>query len=392
MTARRIAIVSFRGVFYALGGLLLLLAVLTLTTARHGDRALYPPAPDAPQVTVYVEYNWLHANIVLPTDMLMQHSAVAAEAIESMDMAGAPWMSMGWGDQWYYRERGKTPRRYRDFARSMLRPRNPSVILIDPVSEAPTPETTGRHVVRLTLGEPGFARLAERLDSSFLLQDGAPVVRGRGRPPGSWFFASQEGADLLQVCNHWIGRLLNAAGVPVTPVTDSVTYGLAGSLQWRAGAQQVPGDPDAHVPQPETPPAHSGTYDATSPAAREISPGAAFETYRIAFRDTYIYDTAPIRLSEAGAPAGSGEASFAALMEVAPESLVEIRRVVSAEGTGPGERLCGEAPAQFIVTGFRELPDETYEIALAAFRGETPPGDGPLGDDAVCGVYQYSQR
>lgn len=384
MPIRRLAILSLRGAFYALGGLILLLALLTFITARPADRALYPPAAEAEAVTVYVKYSWLHANIVLPTARLQQHSGAAIAAMASADMPREAWTAFGWGDLWYYRERGKTGRRYRDFARSMLRPDNPSVIFIEPLAEAPTPENTGRDVLRLELSEEGFARLAARLDSSFLLEDGAPVIRGRGRSRESWFFASHEGSDITQVCNHWIGHLLSAAGVPVTPVTDSVTDALSLSLQWRAGARKVPGDPSAYQPLPETPPAHSGLYDALSPSAREVSATARFETYAIELGAAYIYDTAPLRLREAGA-------GFAALMDVPPESLIEIRRVTDARRAGEGLHLCGEAPARFLITGFREPEDAPYEIVLAAYSSEDAPG-ADLPEAALCGVYHYRQR
>lgn len=384
MLIGRLAILSLRGVFYAFGALLLALALLTVITARPADRSLYPPAAAAETVTVYVKYSWLHANIVLPTDRLQQHSGTTIEAMTSAQMPLEAWTALGWGDLWYYRERGKTSRRYRDFARSMLHPDNPAVIFIEPLAEAPTPETTGRDVIRLELSEEGFARLAARLDSSFLLEDGAPVIRGRGRGRESWFFASHEGSDLTQVCNHWIGHLLSAAGVPVTPVTDSVTDALSLSLQWRAGARKVPGDPSAYQPLPETPPAHSGLYDALSPSARAVSATARFETYTIELGPAYTYETAPLRLREAGP-------DLAALMGVPPESLIEIRRVTAARRAGEGLRLCGETPARFLITGFREKEDTPYELVLAAYRGEDAPG-ADLPEGALCGVYHYRQR
>lgn len=393
MPLRRIALRTLKVLFWALAGLLALLAVLTLVTARPADKSLYPPAAEAPKVTVYVKYSWLHANIALPTGALLEHAPNTALAMQSVEMEAAPWTAIGWGDLWYYRERGKTQRRLHDFARSMLRPDNPSVIFIEPLAEAPTPETTGRDVVRLELSEAGFRQLARRLDISFLMEEDRPVLRGRGRAPGSWFFASHEGSDITQVCNHWIGHLLNAAGVPVTPVTDTMTFGMDRSLRWRAGAERVPGDRASHIPPAETPPAHSGVYDAASPSAQAISPHVRFETYSLRFGSAYSYETAPLMLAEARDIAGTeAETSLAALMEVAPESLIELREVTSAMPSGAGEMLCGEAPARYLVTGFREAPGQPFEIVLAAFRGEAPPSSAPLPPDALCSVYHYRQR
>lgn len=382
---------TLKGIAYTLGGAGLMLVVLTLFTAGHGDRSLYPPPPDEPQVTVYVKYSAMHANLVVPTEELWRHAEATALAMQSVEMTQEPWTVLGWGDLWYYRERGKTQRRLRDFARSMLRPNNPSVVFISPSPAPPTPENSGRQVVRLALSPAGFEKLVARLDSSFLLEADAPVIRGRGREPGSWFFASHEGSDLTHVCNHWIGHLLDAAGVPVTPVTDTLSHSLGWSLRWRAGAEVIAGNPDDHVRPPETPPAHSGRYDAQSPPAQAISTSVTFETYRISFGDSYLYDTAPVRLAQAREPSGAGQENFAALMDVPSDSLIEIRRVISVLGAEAGAALCEDSPAEFIVTGFRERPDDTFEIVLAAFAGAHPPGaDSDRAN--LCGVYDYRQR
>jgi hypothetical protein len=36
------------------------------------------------------------------------------------------------------------------------------------------------------------------------------------------------------VCNHWIAGLLDAAGVPTSPVLATLPYGLILDLRWRS--------------------------------------------------------------------------------------------------------------------------------------------------------------
>jgi hypothetical protein len=43
------------------------------------------------------------------------------------------------------------------------------------------------------------------------------------------------------VCNHWIGDLLGAAGLPTNPVLSTLPRGLMLNLRWQAGLQAVRG-------------------------------------------------------------------------------------------------------------------------------------------------------
>jgi len=64
---------------------------------------------------------------------------------------------------------------------------------------------------------------------------GAPTMSPIHRDPGEAFFASRERFSLLHLCNHWTAELLNAAGLPVTPVLDTLPAGLGVDLRLRAG-------------------------------------------------------------------------------------------------------------------------------------------------------------
>ncbi len=351
------------------------LAMAAAATARKGDPALYPPVEEESAIEVFVVRNWLHANLAVPVSAL-RADGHAAQAVAALPSEGE-YVLLGWGDARHYRERGKTLLRMLDLWRSFLAPNNPSVIHIQPLSDRPTPQTTGKPVLRLALSRAGFERLNERLDRSFALQAGRPVMAGRGRDPAALFFRSVETGDLLRVCNHWVANLLDAAGVPTTPVTDTMTAGLAWSLERRAYAEPVEGE----LGEPadfgrETPPAYSGRFVPTNAAAARTG-DVHFDGYRIRFETGPRWTTAPVALVAAETAQAPGR-SWASLLGVEADGLVETRRV-TAGGEGP----CA-APVRSLGVGFRPNGGRRYEIVLAAFATEAPAGE-------PCAVMRYRQ-
>lgn len=360
---------------------LLAAAAFVAAAARPADPALFPPKPGERTVTVYVLRNWMHARLVVPTAQL-EDSPVMAAALARVPKE--PWTAVSFGDARFYRERGMTPRRAVDFLRSMLRPRNPAAVLVDPMPQRPSPETLGRNVTQLTLSERGFERLRARLDASFQLEAGRPIVVGRGRSPDSLFFKSAKRADLTQQCNHWIAGLLNAAGAPVNLVVATLTRGLAWDLQRRAGATPVPGElkPADGL---ETPPVYSGTFKPLMRRVDERTGAVTFEAFDVRFGRGQRLVTQPERLAFAGERRPGGE-TYAGLLQVPKDSLVEIRRVEresSAPDGAPG--LCGDRPTERLVLGFWTRPDAPYEISMAAFTG------APASQASLCGVFHYVQ-
>ncbi|MBC6982755.1 DUF2459 domain-containing protein [Caulobacter sp. 17J80-11] len=210
---------------------LLLLALLSYR--RPGDPQLYPVAPGQPAVVVYVVDNGMHTNLALPTEALKAHGGPSAQALARLKPS--PWVLVGWGDARFYVESGMSPARALDALRALFAPGNRSVVMLGPLHASPDKlYSTG--VVKLRVSPEGFERLAERLDRSFALRDGAP----QGGPVRGWgdahFFESVETFSYLHLCNHWIAELLNAAGLPVRPGISTVPAGLVHDLKTRAGA------------------------------------------------------------------------------------------------------------------------------------------------------------
>jgi hypothetical protein len=45
---------------------------------------------------------------------------------------------------------------------------------------------------------------------------------------------------VLNVCNHWVARLLSIAGIPTAPVLATLPQGLLLDLQWRSKLPLLP--------------------------------------------------------------------------------------------------------------------------------------------------------
>jgi hypothetical protein len=92
------------------------------------------------------------------------------------------------------------------------------------------------------LSESGFLKLLERLDETFARAEASdlPVELGPGLYGASLFFRANGAFHLFRVCNHWVADLLNAAGLPATPVLATLPAGLFFDLKWRAGVAPLP--------------------------------------------------------------------------------------------------------------------------------------------------------
>ncbi len=91
----------------------------------------------------------------------------------------------------------------------------------------------------LQLSQAGFRRLAAALGRAVTMRDRHPVVLGPGLYGPSLFYAAEGRFSLLAVCNHWSAGLLNAAGVPVTPLLDTLPRGLVVDLACARGRSRA---------------------------------------------------------------------------------------------------------------------------------------------------------
>lgn len=193
---------------------------------RAGDPELYPARPGQPAVTLYLVNNGYHTNLAIPRARLEGRSGPSALAIQALP--DEPWVMAGFGDAAFYRERGASLRRFASALRAMFAPNNPALINLESLDGAPPELFEAQRIAPVRLSEPGFQKLLVELDEAFKLKDGRPIDAGPGieRPGDSRFFEASLAFSITRICNHWIGELLNEAGVPIRPVAATHPNGL----------------------------------------------------------------------------------------------------------------------------------------------------------------------
>jgi uncharacterized protein (TIGR02117 family) len=233
-----------RRVGLSLGIAALLFALATIATARSGDRSLWPPAPGVPRTEVFVVGHGYHAGIVVPRAALAEQASrrgLSALGYLATRFADFDRLEIGWGDERFYREVPTAQSLTVALAmRALFRPGNPSVLHVVGVKDDPRAMFANSDVMRVDVGEPGFARVADMLDATFARGQGrfVPEELGPGLYGTSLFFRATGTFHLFHVCNHWIADLLDAAGVPTAPVLATLPAGLLLDLKWRSSLLQ----------------------------------------------------------------------------------------------------------------------------------------------------------
>src|SRR5262249_19997393 len=160
-----------RRLAWGVAALLAVLIGLTVVTARFGDRSLYPPAPGAPHVEVFVVSHGYHAGIVLPRAPLADaasRSGNAALTAVAARLAAYGWLEVGWGDEGFYPSVPTVASLTIPMAmRALFRPGNPSVLHVVGLSAPARASFPHADLMRLELSERGFFALLARLDATF---------------------------------------------------------------------------------------------------------------------------------------------------------------------------------------------------------------------------------
>ena len=119
--------------------------------------------------------------------------------------------------------------------RALFQPGNASVLHVVGLDRLPDNSLPGLRTVRVRLSERGFESLVSRLSESVATENDLPVELGMGLYGPSLFYRAKGEFNIFHVCNHWVAGLLDAAGVPTTPVLDTLPLGLVLDLGWRDG-------------------------------------------------------------------------------------------------------------------------------------------------------------
>lgn len=234
-----------RRLAWLIGLCVLAVAVAAIATARPGDRSLYPAPPGGTVVEVFVVSNGYHSGIALPraaVSAVAGRDARAALTMIATRFAAYTWLEFGFGEEAFYRSVPSVDAIDLGLAlRALFKPHNASVVHVTGFMAPPPTAFAQARMVRIELGEAGFARLAQRLDAGFApMRSGLPAEElGPGLYGSSLFFRARASFHLFNVCNHWVAGLLDAAGVPTTPVLDTLTQGLFADLRWRSGLEPV---------------------------------------------------------------------------------------------------------------------------------------------------------
>jgi len=224
----------------------LLFAALTIATARWGDSSLWPPAPGAPITEIYIVNHGYHAGIAVPRAALAEQASrqgLSALGYVATRFADFDWLEIGWGDEGFYRYVPTVESLTVALAlRALFRLGNPSVLHVVGVNNDPRAMFANSELVPIGLSDAGFARVAALLDSTFARSNGSlmPQDHGPGLYGTSLFFRANGAFHLFNVCNHWIARVLDAAGIPTAPVLATLPFGLLLDLRWRSGLVPLP--------------------------------------------------------------------------------------------------------------------------------------------------------
>jgi uncharacterized protein (TIGR02117 family) len=236
-----------RFIGYGLIAILVALGLLALITARASDPALWPPKPGAPQIEIFVVSHGYHAGLAFATAQLAQaaqRDGHAALSVVAEQFGSYPFIELGWGEEEFYASVPTVAQMSFALAvRALFRPNNPSVLHVVGLPDHPRKVFRSAEMVRVTVSEQGLARMLKAVDGTFLRggEPPAPQSLGRGLYGPSLFYRAGGAFHIFNVCNHWVAGMLSAAGLPVTPVLDTVPAGLLLDLKWRARLERMPG-------------------------------------------------------------------------------------------------------------------------------------------------------
>ena len=173
-----------------------------------------------------------------------QRSGDTALILLAERFGGYPFIEIGWGEQDFY---ASVPTAA-DLSigltlKALFTPDNKSVVHVVGLPDTPRKVFTSADIVAVSLSDAGFARMLSALNASVVLGGDPPALQtlGRGLYGPSLFFRANGAFHMFKVCNHWVADMLAAAGLPVTPVLDTVPSGLLLDLKWRAGLDRLPG-------------------------------------------------------------------------------------------------------------------------------------------------------
>jgi uncharacterized protein (TIGR02117 family) len=214
-------------------------ALATVLTRQAGDPALYPVKPGEPSVEIAVVSHGYHTGLVLPRAVLLAEASrqgFSALIFVATRFSAYPFLEIGWGEEEFYRQVPAPGSLGVGMAlRALLRPGNRSVLHLVGLEDEPRRMFPDSEVLGVRLTEAGFRRMLQEVDRTFALDGRLPQEMGQGLYGPSLFFRANGSFSLLNLCNHWTGRMLAAGGLSGWPVLATLAPGLMGTVR-----RQVP--------------------------------------------------------------------------------------------------------------------------------------------------------
>jgi uncharacterized protein (TIGR02117 family) len=159
--------------------------------------------------TVFIVHDSWHAAVVLRKD-----DFAAALLPELADFPNARFVEFSWGDKDYFPD----PDSGFSMALKAAFWSGGSVLHLVGSSDEPKTFYPKAEIVELRMSAVAFDRLLRFLSGSFLRPDSQSRAPARaGLYSYSRFYPSSGKFSLLNTCNTWVARALEAAGVPVSP-------------------------------------------------------------------------------------------------------------------------------------------------------------------------------
>ncbi len=154
--------------------------------------------------------------------------------------AAFDWIEFGWGEREFYQSVPTVgDMNLRLALRALFYPGTETVLHVVGITGDPA-QAFKAEMMKVPLSRNGFDQMLAKLEATFVPpQNGALPDLGRGLYGPSLFYPATGTFGIFRVCNHWIGDLLGAAGLPTNPVMATLPAGLIAYLRWRAGLTPV---------------------------------------------------------------------------------------------------------------------------------------------------------
>ena len=222
----------------SVGALPLALVVLYAATMRNGDAALYPAREGDEHFPVYLADHGYHAGLIIRRADLDHFSLVLDDKVLSalfVRFQAYEWIEIGWGDEQFYRFAPTISHVTVSMAFSALSGMNDSTVLhVVGLARAPDAIFRNSDLQRIELSQAGIENVLRSVARAFVAdQSGEPIELGKGIYGPSLFYRAQGRYSLVNTCNMWLGDLMAAAGLRVSPVASATSIGLLAEIRWR---------------------------------------------------------------------------------------------------------------------------------------------------------------